>query len=79
LQMNCYTRLKQAFPEMADGSLNICCLIRLGFTTKQIAAIVGIEAESLTKRKGRIRDEIMNNHLDLFSKKMPLDSFILSF
>jgi tetratricopeptide (TPR) repeat protein len=79
LQMNCYTRLKNGIPEMPDGSLNICCLIRLGFTTKQIAAIIGIEAESLTKRKGRIRDEIMSNHPDMFNQKVPLDDFILSF
>ena len=79
LQMNFYTRLKNGIPEMPEGALNICCLIRLGFTTKQIATIVGIEAESLTKRKGRIRDEIMNNHPDLFINKMPLDSFVQSF
>ena len=79
LQMNFYTRIKNEIPEMTDGALNICCLIRLGFTTKQIATIVGIEAESLTKRKGRIRDEIMNNHPDLFANKMPLDSFVQSF
>lgn len=79
LQMNFYTRIKNEIPEMTEGALNICCLIRLGFTTKQIATIVGIEAESLTKRKGRIRDEIMNNHPDLFANKMPLDSFVQSF
>ena len=79
LQMNFYTRIKNEIPEMPVGALNICCLIRLGFTTKQIATIVGIEAESLTKRKGRIRDEIMNNHPDLFTNKMPLDSFVQSF
>ena len=79
LQMNFYTRLKNGIPEMPERALNICCLIRLGFTTKQIATIVGIEAESLTKRKGRIRDEIMNNHPDLFTNKMPLDSFVQSF
>lgn len=79
LQMNFYTRLKNEIPEMPEGALNICCLIRLGFTTKQIATIVGIEAESLTKRKGRIRDEIMSNHPDLFNNKMPLDSFVQSF
>jgi len=79
LQMNFYTRLKKEIPEMPEGALNICCLIRLGFTTKQIATIVGIEAESLTKRKGRIRDEIMSIHPDLFNNKMPLDSFVQSF
>lgn len=79
LQMNFFTRLKNGIPEIPEGALNICCLIRLGFTTKQIATIVGIEAESLTKRKGRIRDEIMNNHPDLFVSKVPLDSFVQSF
>lgn len=79
LQMNFYTRLKDEIPEMPEGALNICCLIRLGFTTKQIASMVGIEAESLTKRKGRIRDEIMSNHPNLFNSKMPLDSFVQSF
>lgn len=79
LQMNFYTRLKNEIPEMPEGALNICCLIRLGFTTKQIATIVGIEAESLTKRKGRIRDEIMSNHPNLFNNKVPLDSFVQSF
>lgn len=79
LQMNFHTRLKNEFPEMSEGALNICCLIRLGFTTKQIAIIVGIEAESLTKRKGRIKNEIMSNHPDLFNNKMPLDSFVQSF
>ncbi|MBO5628580.1 MAG: hypothetical protein J5965_05810, partial [Aeriscardovia sp.] len=79
LQMNFYTRLKNEIPEMTEGALNICCLIRLGFTTKQIATIVGIEAESLTKRKGRIRDDIMNNHSDFFNNKVPLDSFVQSF
>ena len=79
LQMDFYSRIKEEIPEMPEGSLNICCLIRLGFTTKQIASIVSIEAESLTKRKGRIRDEIMSNHPDLLNQKMPLDTFILSF
>lgn len=79
LQMNFYTRLKNEIPEMPEGAFNICCLIRLGFSTKQIATIVGIEADSLTKRKGRIRDEIMNNHPKLLKQKKPLDDFILTF
>ena len=79
LQMNCYSRLRQTFPKITEGSINICCLIRLGYTTSQIALMVSISPESLAKRKGRIRDELMNLRPDMFSHRMPLDEFIRSF
>lgn len=79
LQMNCYSRLRQTFPKITEGSINICCLIRLGFSNSQIALMVAISPESLAKRKGRIRDELMNLRPDMFSHRMPLDEFIGSF
>lgn len=70
-----YSRLKKAYPYLNEVDLQVCCLIKNGLTTSQIANILCISGTSVTKRKYRIRermnqsqakDEEFHTTLDIF-------------
>ncbi|MBQ8008892.1 MAG: tetratricopeptide repeat protein, partial [Bacteroidaceae bacterium] len=61
-----YSRLKHDLPGMPEYSLQVCCLVKHGFTTPQIASIVGIASNSLSKQKGRIRNMMVERRPDIF-------------
>ena len=74
-----YTRLKQDMPDMPEYSLQICCLVKHSFSTPQIARIVGIAANSLSKQKGRIRNSLVEHRPDLFQERLTLDELLSNY
>lgn len=51
-------RLQQNYPLLSASELRFCCLIRANLTTKEIAAICGIEARSVEIKKYRLKRKI---------------------
>lgn len=74
-----YSRLKQDMPDMPEYSLQICCLVKHSFSTPQIARIVGIAANSLSKQKGRIRNSMVEHRPDLFQERLTLDELLSNY
>lgn len=53
-----YQRLQQRFPELTENDLKLCALLRLGFDTKELAAILSITFESVKKARVRLRKKL---------------------
>ena len=74
-----YMRLQKSFPYLKREDLQVCCLIRNGLTTSQIANIFGISGASVTKKKHRIRER-MNQSLEEGKEfYTTLDSFLMNY
>lgn len=59
-QNNSFTvRLLEANPELKAGDLLLCCLIRLGFSGKNLATLLAINLNSVTKQKQRLRGRLV--------------------
>ncbi len=60
-------RLRQSVPNLTDTELKMACMIRLNFSTGQIAGMLGISTDSATKNRYRLRKKIntedINNYL----------------
>jgi hypothetical protein len=50
-----FKKLKQKYPNLSDGEVRLCALLRLKLTVKNIALIRNIAPESVQKAKQRIR------------------------
>ena len=67
-----YTRLEKDFPDFSELDKRYCCLIKMGFSSSQIAVFANSLPESVSKQKQRIKQRIKK------SKRMPSDvSFLL--
>lgn len=58
LHNNFYSRLRGEFPSLTEMDLQVCCLIKAGLSTSQIADVFCISGPSVTKKKSRIRERI---------------------
>lgn len=73
LQYNQYAdRLEKDFPEFTELDMQYCWLIKMGFTTSEIATCMAINSASSTKQKQRIKKSALVSQKDDFS----LDQFI---
>lgn len=52
-------RLTAAIPSLTENELQLCCLIRLHFSNSAIATMLTIEAASVSKRKFRLKERII--------------------
>jgi len=59
-----YDKLQEQFPKLSHGDLKICALIKLNFSGKEMAHLLGISTDSVHKARHRLR------------KKMDLDRSI---
>ena len=57
-----YSRLVQTYPELTSSELKICCLIRTGLSSKEIAHLLHVSPRTVDSHRERIR------------KKLPLPS-----
>jgi hypothetical protein len=62
-----FKKLKQKYPNLSDGEVRLCALLRLKLTVKNIALIRNIAPESVQKAKQRIRRKTI--FLILFSSR----------
>ncbi|WP_366182526.1 hypothetical protein [Flavobacterium ovatum] len=64
-----YTNLKDKFPDLGQTDLKICALIKLNFSSKDMAALLGISFESVHTSRYRLRKKFKldrNDNLNEF-------------
>ena len=71
-------RLSQVIPSMTESDLQICCLIKLRFSNPDIANILNISPASVSKRKFRLKERIIQK-LDSLGESHTLDLWLLEF
>ncbi len=77
LQYNQYAdRLEKDFPEFTELDMQYCWLIKMGFTTSEIATCMAINSASSTKEKQRIKQRIKKSALVSQKDDFSLDQFI---
>ena len=77
LQYNQYAdRLEKDFPEFKELDMQYCWLIKMGFTTSEIATCMAINSASSTKQKQRIKQRIKKSALVSQKDDFSLDQFI---
>lgn len=74
-----YTRLKKECPSLSEVDLQVCCLIKIGLTTSQIANIICITGPSVSKRKFRIRERMNQDKEGLLASDITLDVFLMDY
>ncbi|OJJ21596.1 hypothetical protein BKI52_13850 [marine bacterium AO1-C] len=64
-----FTKLKASFPELTSHEIRLCALLRLNFSSKELALILNIAIDSVNKARFRLRkkleltDENLNEYL----------------
>ncbi|WP_010179124.1 tetratricopeptide repeat protein [Aquimarina agarilytica] len=53
-----YSRLKKKYPDLSQYDLKVCALIKLGFSGKEMAKVMGISHESANTSRYRLRKKI---------------------
>jgi len=76
LYNNFTLRLKEQFPSFTNNDLQVCCLIKLRITVSDIAKILNISPASVSKRKQRIKEQIIKELGDNFNKSQLIDIWI---
>lgn len=76
LYSNFTLRLKKQFPSLTDNDLQVCCLIKLHISVAKIADILNISPASVSKRKQRIKDQIIKELGEEFDKSQLIDIWI---
>lgn len=76
LYNNFTLRLKEQFPSFTNNDLQVCCLIKLRITVSDIAKILNISPASVSKRKQRIKEQIIKELGDNFDKSQLIDIWI---
>ncbi len=60
------TRLHSQNPNLTDTETQMACMIRLNFTNNQVAGMLGISNESVTKNRYRLRKKIEQADLNTY-------------
>ena len=55
---NFYKNLKSTFPALTQGDLKLCALIKLNFSSKDMAKLMGISVESVHTTRYRLRKKL---------------------
>lgn len=76
LYNNFTLRLKKQFPSFTDNDLQVCCLIKLRISVGSMAEILNISPASVSKRKQRIKEQIIKELGDSFDKSQLIDIWI---
>lgn len=61
LNASFYDRVKQNFPDITPNDLRICALIRLNLSSKEMAGILNISADSVKTARYRLRKKLALN------------------
>lgn len=76
LYNNFTLRLKEQFPSFTENDLQVCCLIKLRISVSNMAEILNISPASVSKRKQRIKEQIIKELGDSFDKSQLIDIWI---
>lgn len=64
------------FPTLSDNDLQVCCLIKLHLSVTNMADILNISPTSVSKRKQRLKEQIIKELGDDFDKSQLIDIWI---
>ena len=59
-----YQRLRRAFPKLTQGDHKVCALIKLNFSSKEMAKLLGISVESVHTTRYRLRKKLQLGRQD---------------
>lgn len=68
-----FIKLKASYPDLTSGEIRLCSLIKLGFNSHQMAAMMGISTVSIKKNRQRLRKKIN------LSKDQKLEELFINF
>lgn len=72
-----YIDIVQKYPWMTERDTQLCILMKLAFTTAEIAEFTAVSIAAVTKRKQRIKERILENaSCEMCAKYISLDSII---
>lgn len=71
-----YTRLEKDFPDFSELDKRYCCLIKMGFSSSQIAVFANSLPESVSKQKQRIKQRIKKSKRMLSDVSLLLDQYL---
>lgn len=79
LLFNNYTkRLCHQIPSLTDGDIQICCLIKLRFSNGDIANMLAISPTSVSKRKLRLKERIVQE-IGSLGENQSLDLWLMEY
>ena len=71
-------RLYHQIPSLTDGDIQICCLIKLRFSNGDIANMLAISPTSVSKRKLRLKDRIVQE-IGSLGENQSLDLWLMEY
>lgn len=69
-------RLQKQIPSLTENDLQVCCLIKLHISVANMATILGISPTSVSKRKQRLKEQIMKEVGEQFDKNQLIDIWL---
>jgi tetratricopeptide (TPR) repeat protein len=69
-------RLRNQYTHLSDVEYLTCYLIKLSFSTSEIAVMTGVEPASVTKRKRRIKENMQTEQPAVWKKASSLDTYL---
>lgn len=78
LHFNQYVTRLQTLCPLTHTDLELCCLLKLGLSIQRIASLLSIEQVSVTKRKVRLKKELLK-HPGTLTKEDSLDEWLQDF
>lgn len=75
---NYTNRLVKQIPSLTESDLQICCLIKLHISNPDIATLLGISSNSVSKRKLRLKERIIQE-IGTLGKNQTLDLWLWEF
>lgn len=76
LYENYTKRLTKKLPSLTESDLQICCLIKLHLTIPEIATLLGISPTSVSKRKFRLKERIIQEQGEPLREDKTLDLWL---
>lgn len=72
-------RIAENFPNLTELDLQICILIKLGFSVSQIAIFTAVSSSSVSQQKSRMKKRILQQKSGVFTEGETLDSWLHRF
>ena len=72
-------RLSKQIPTLTENDLQVCCLIKIHLVVANMASVLNISPTSVSKRKQRIKDQLIKVLGGKFDKKQILDFWIWAY
>lgn len=69
-------RLSRQIPGISENDIQLCYLIKLGFSNTAIGTLIGISASAITKRKQRMKEPMLEALKEPLAKNHSFDEWI---